>query len=122
MKKIMKKAEMGMQTKPKKGKMISESGDLADALNQYKADEKKGTLPKTDKGAGRYMDDLNNRGKLGPKKPMKLGGTMKKAKVGGSFPDLNKDGKISKADILVGKGVIKAKMGKAVKKCKYGCK
>ena len=34
---------------------------------------------------------------------------LNKAKDGGSFPDLNKDGKISKADILVGRGVIKAK-------------
>jgi hypothetical protein len=37
-----------------------------------------------------------------------------KAKNGKSFPDLNKDGKISKADILVGKGVVKAQTGKTV--------
>ena len=50
------------------------------------------------------------------KKPMmKMGGSMK-AKDGKSFPDLNKDGKITKADILVGKGVIKAKKGKMMKK------
>ncbi len=71
---------------------------------------------------------------------MKMGGKM--AKSGGSFPDLNKDGKITKADILKGRGVIakkgasvkKAMMGTAMsdspmmkkggsmKKCKYGCK
>lgn len=59
----------------------------------------------------------------------------KKMKAGGSFPDLNKDGKITKADVLVGRGVIKAKKGAAMKKaskapkkmmkmggkCKYGC-
>lgn len=57
----------------------------------------------------------------------------KKAKSGGSFPDLNKDGKITKADILKGRGVIAkkgAKVGKAKSgakkmmgggKCKYGC-
>lgn len=50
---------------------------------------------------------------------MKMGGKM--AKSGGSFPDLNKDGKVTKADILKGRGVI-AKKGAAVKKCKYGCK
>jgi len=33
------------------------------------------------------------------------GGTTKKYKSGGSFPDLNKDGKITKADILKGRGV-----------------
>lgn len=38
-----------------------------------------------------------------------------KAKNGGSFPDLNKDGKITKADILKGRGVI-AKKGAKVKK------
>lgn len=54
-----------------------------------------------------------------PKK--KMGGAVKKAKSGGSFPDLNKDGKVTKADILKGRGVI-AKKGASVKKCKYGCK
>ena len=92
---------------------------------------------------------------------MKMGGTLSpikgnvsknvsnlnKAKSGGSFPDLNKDGKVTQADILKGRGVIakngtkmkKAMMGTAMtaapmmnapmmkkggsmKKCKYGCK
>ena len=51
------------------------------------------------------------------------GGNVSKAKKGGSFPDLNKDGKITKADILKGRGVIKnggkvktAKGGAALKK------
>lgn len=35
------------------------------------------------------------------------GGKLKKAKSGKSFPDLNKDGKITRADILKGRGVIK---------------
>jgi hypothetical protein len=84
-----------------------------------------------------------------PKK--KMGGkVMKKAQSGGKFPDLSKDGKVTKKDILIGKGVLpkkaksgakvkKAMMGSsmmqapmmqtpmmkkggAVKKCKYGCK
>lgn len=42
---------------------------------------------------------------------MKYGG---KAEKGGSFPDLNKDGKVTKADILKGRGVI-AKKGAAIK-------
>jgi hypothetical protein len=33
-------------------------------------------------------------------------GSPSKAKNGKSFPDLNKDGKITKADILKGRGVI----------------
>jgi len=76
----------------------------------------------------------------------KKGGVVK-AKKGGSFPDLNKDGKITKADILKGRGVIAKKgaalkkqaavaiamkkagktpktmkSGGAMKKCAYGCK
>ena len=61
--------------------------------------------------------------------------TIKKMmKSGGSFPDLNKDGKITKADILKGRGVIaksgtkmkpKANYGKSMMKtggkCKNGC-
>jgi hypothetical protein len=77
-----------------------------------------------------------------PKPKKKMGGMVKKAKSGGSFPDLNKDGKITQADILKGRGVIakkgasvkKAMMGSnmtaapimkkggSMKKCKYGCK
>jgi len=45
-------------------------------------------------------------------------GSPSKAKSGGSFPDLNKDGKITQKDILIGKGVLPktAKKGKMVKK------
>ena len=42
-----------------------------------------------------------------------------KAKNGKSFPDLNKDGKITKADILKGRGVI-AKKGASVRKAGLG--
>ncbi len=40
------------------------------------------------------------------KKCMKCGGSMK-YKDGGSFPDLNKDGKTTQADVLKGRGVFK---------------
>jgi hypothetical protein len=49
----------------------------------------------------------------------KSGKTISKAKNGKSFPDLNKDGKITKADILKGRGVI-AKKGATVKKAQMG--
>ena len=47
----------------------------------------------------------------------KMGGAVK-AKNGKSFPDLNKDGKITQKDILIGKGVLPktAKKGAALKK------
>ena len=47
---------------------------------------------------------------------MKTGGSISKAKNGKSFPDLNKDGKITKADILKGRGVIAKKGGIISKK------
>ena len=50
---------------------------------------------------------------------MKAGGKVKKMAYGGKvakkakggFPDLNKDGKVTKADILQGRGVKKMAMG-----------
>ena len=49
-------------------------------------------------------------------------GSPSKAKNGKSFPDLNKDGKITKKDILIGKGVLPkiAKKGMKVKKAQDG--
>lgn len=47
-----------------------------------------------------------------------MGGYAMKAKSGKSFPDLNKDGKVTKADILKGRGVIKN--GGKMKKAKNG--
>lgn len=54
-----------------------------------------------------------------PKAKAKAVMPKKKAKSGGSFPDLNKDGKITKADILKGRGVIN-KMGGKTKKAQMG--
>lgn len=53
-------------------------------------------------------------GQTGPES-MKKGGAIKKYAKGG-FPDLNKDGKITKADILKGRGVIKKKGGSIKRK------
>ena len=41
---------------------------------------------------------------------MKKGGSEKKK----SFPDLNKDGKVTKKDVLIGRGIIKKKDGGGV--------
>lgn len=66
-------------------------------------------------------------------KMAKKGAKIPKAKNGKSFPDLNKDGKVTKADILKGRGVIAKKGAKVAKakpkmkkmmmggKCKNGC-
>jgi hypothetical protein len=53
------------------------------------------------------------------RKKMPRVGSMGTAKNGKSFPDLNKDGKITKADILKGRGVI-AKKGASIKKAQDG--
>lgn len=45
-----------------------------------------------------------------------------KRKMGGGFPDLNNDGKVTKADILKGRGVKGAKMGGKMKGYKNGGK
>ena len=45
----------------------------------------------------------------------KKGGSVKKYKSGGGFPDLTGDGKVTKADILKGRGVIKKKGGNVKK-------
>ena len=61
----------------------------------------------------KQVKEMQNKGGYS-KAGFKKGGTVKKMAKGG-FPDLNKDGKITKADILKGRGVIKRKGG-AIKK------
>lgn len=56
-----------------------------------------------------------SKNQMGTNPTMKKGGAIKKMSKGG-FPDLNKDGKITKADILKGRGVIKRKGGSVKKR------
>lgn len=74
---------------------------------------KKAEADKWGKGMADALDRQAGVGKYAPKKSV---APKPKAKSGGSFPDLNKDGKITKADILKGRGVI-AKKGAKVKPC-----
>jgi hypothetical protein len=85
-------------------------------FNKAKGMKKGGTIKKY-KAGGSVDTYTNYSGKTS--KPdsytqYKKGGVVK-AKNGKSFPDLNKDGKITKADILKGRGVI-AKSGAKLKK------
>ena len=83
---------------------------------------KKADADKWGKGMSDAMDRQAGLGKYAPKKAVAKA-PVKKAKSGASFPDLNKDGKITKADILKGRGVI-AKSGMKMKKggmMKKGC-
>jgi hypothetical protein len=87
-----KKAQVGAKAKASKDSVPSE-------MNPGKM------IPKTAVRKGAYITVDKPAPKK--KKMMKDGGK--------SFPDLNKDGKITKADILKGRGVI-AKSGKKVSK------
>ena len=64
---------------------------------------------------GRSMDRKNQAIKDETIQPAKNGDKVMKKAKNGSFPDLNKDDKITKADILKGRGVI-AKSGTKMKK------
>jgi hypothetical protein len=54
----------------------------------------------------------------------KSSSVSRKLKSGGGFPDLNKDGKITKKDVLIGRGVLPktAKKGMKIKKAQDGKK
>lgn len=78
-------------------------------------------FPRTPGGGDNYDQTIKYENEAKKKGLMKMGGKVKKAKNG--F-DLNKDGKTTFKDVLIGRGVLpkKAKNGGAMKKCKYGCK
>ena len=62
------------------------------------------------------LDAASVYGKGKMKAPGYKNGGIAKAKDGKGFPDLNKDGKVTKADVLKGRGVI-AKKGAKVMPC-----
>tara|TARA_R100001079_G_scaffold29709_1_gene15025 strand:- start:9 stop:245 length:237 start_codon:yes stop_codon:yes gene_type:complete len=69
----------------------------------------------------RYNKQVTPKGYMKGGRVDKMGGGMMKRtmlKKGSKFPDLNKDGKVTKADILMGRGVIGKKKKKPMKKNK----
>jgi len=128
-----KKAQSGIVAKFKK---VGE--DLKQADRNYKtSDSLRNVKPASSSLKGKLDEMKSNRSKadslykagrklegLDEKDGYKSGGKMKKAKSGGSFPDLNKDGKVTKADILKGRGVIAKSGMKMAKKpvMKFGGK
>jgi hypothetical protein len=132
---IKKKMQMGGKAKPMSGKI----GAYAELEKKAKAGDRQGKLDlELEKSNYKKFGDGPGSGPSGamPKPKKKMGGAVKKAQSGGKFPDLSKDGKVTKKDILIGKGVLpkKAQMGAtmtaapimkkggSMKKCKYGCK
>ena len=113
----------GVLKKEKTRKIASEKVDKYVAKNESKIEYKKGGVAKAKFGAtvdvqrgypGKIRSaEAQGYTAVGKREPARTkfakGGSAK------SFPDLNKDGKITKADILKGRGVIKRKGG-AIKK------
>ncbi len=115
-----KKAQLGaaMKTAGKAAKKVSSSSNkiskskIADKFPEFSQNFM------TTKPSGQRMRDQIKFDYTGKKAKYKAGGKLAKAKSGKSFPDLNKDGKITKADILKGRGVIKN--GGKLKKARGG--
>ena len=95
----------------KKGSFADVMGKTLDETDVFSKNYKKLT-PAEEAKAAKQAAEIRRKSKAGL--AYKTGGVVKKAKSGGSFPDLNKDGKITKADILKGRGVI-AKSGTKMK-------
>jgi hypothetical protein len=92
--KTIKKAQTGIKKKPAPVKYRDEMGNPRTKAQQKKWE--KGELE---------MIDYKGRPKM---------------KSGGSFPDLNKDGKVTKKDVLIGRGVLPKTAKKGTKVAKSG--
>jgi hypothetical protein len=116
MKKMMKKAEMGMQAKPKVKVSVT-------AKKMVPATKKKSYPILPDEGDN-YSETMKREKELKAKGMMKMGGKLKKANFGmlSVKAGVDNNPNPTAADRIAGATKGKAKMGKAVKKCKYGCK
>jgi hypothetical protein len=114
-----KKAQSGAKTTKKTKTASQRIGDIT--LRDVKNAGEDALNISTLGGYGKIKKALGGEYKYKKLGEKKNGGKVTKAKNGKSFPDLNKDGKVTKADILKGRGVI-AKSGAKIAKCKTGCK
>jgi hypothetical protein len=138
----MNKAQAGKKVakKPVKKRTPHPNDDYKDMVDP--ATGKKGTMGGEGTTPPFTAQERRNMPRVGSMGSGKNGKTIKKAKSGGKF-DLNKDGKTTFKDVLIGRGVLpkKAKSGTKMKKaqtgamaepimksggkmkkCKYGCK
>lgn len=124
-KKPAKKMQMGGSTKYSIDKAVKDAGfgskKLSPDMNDKVPSPKSKVDPRSSNKSKYDSMSIEDMMKKATKKKeeskvklLKKGGAVK-AKNGKSFPDLNKDGKITKADILKGRGVI-AKKGASLKK------
>jgi hypothetical protein len=116
----MNKAQAGKKVAKKpvaKKKTPHPNDDYKDMVDP--ATGKKGTMGGEGTTPPFTAEERRKMPKVGSMGSGKNGKTMSKAKNGKSFPDLNKDGKVTRADILKGRGVI-AKKGTTIKKAQTG--
>jgi hypothetical protein len=117
MKKIIKKAKAGTKMKPSPKKPSSPAPGKSkvtpvdDYKNMKDSSGKTGTMGGEGTRPPFTPEERKKMPRIGNMGSAKNGKAVKKK----SFPDLNKDGKVTKADILKGRGVI-AKKGKTIKK------
>lgn len=90
--------------------------DMGSSANKMTAAELRRGLPFRE--ASSNMKKTSEQIKSSIRKNYKKGGPIAKAKSGKSFPDLTGDGKVTRADILKGRGVIKN--GGKLKKARGG--
>ena len=104
--------KFSMETAKANEKAIKEIKKAMGGLERYEeGGVKKKKKKKDPEVLGRTAPALPNRNpRLEALKKMGIDPRMKK-KDGGAFPDLSGDGKVTQKDILIGRGVIKKKMG-----------
>jgi len=112
--------------RPLRGTVTGKGGRNVGEGRDKRANVTREQLKETGMTLRQYLNFMDREGKRPPKKAM--GGGMMKSKMkakgmkaGGKtpFPDLNKDGKVTQKDILMGRGVVKKKAGGAMKSKGY---
>ena len=111
---------MAQQARRKKKEDLEDKVGDATVKNLFAKKKMKASLGKEDKK--NYKEDFkefgDSRREVFATERMAKGGRVG-YKKGSDFPDLNKDGKITKADILMGRGVIGKKKTKKKKMKAY---
>tara|TARA_R110002020_G_scaffold40708_8_gene120265 strand:+ start:3189 stop:3926 length:738 start_codon:yes stop_codon:yes gene_type:complete len=119
--------------RPLRGTVTGKGGRNVGEGRDKRANVTREQLQETGMTLRQYLNFMDKEGKRPPKKVKKaMGGGMMKSKMkakgykaGGQmkekskFPDLNKDGKVTQKDILMGRGVVKKKAGGMMKSKGY---
>jgi multidrug efflux pump subunit AcrA (membrane-fusion protein) len=115
-----KKAQAGVGLKRRQYKRLGRIAERNTERAKEVAERMKERATRYQRGKELAGDDAGARVRKSMEEAREASKTASKAKNGKSFPDLNKDGKITQADILKGRGVIKN--GGKIKKAQAGLK